>query len=136
MHYRAIGIDWAKSPELNIDDWLDKQSDAFKSELASAITGYHPRTKDHDRFQLIIQTEEMKKAAWDYGHVRLISPCGARPQLTSVPSQWKQIIMDATFGFTSSKILVFIIMAIDDEGHGVPLTFMLYVVSSQARDFF
>ncbi|KAK4698364.1 hypothetical protein P7C70_g7914, partial [Phenoliferia sp. Uapishka_3] len=107
QHYRSIGIDWSKIPEFNIDAWLDKQSDSFKSELSAAITGYHPRTEEHDRFQLIIQTDDMKTSAWKHGHQ-------------------KQIIMDGTFGVCSSKILVFITMAIDHEGHGVPLAFMLF----------
>ncbi|KAK4694221.1 hypothetical protein P7C70_g8773, partial [Phenoliferia sp. Uapishka_3] len=108
QHYRAIGINWSKIPELNIDEWLDEQSDAFKSELSVAVTGYRARTDEHDRFQLTIQTEEMKASAWKFGHQR-------------------QIIMDGTFGVCSSKLLVFITMAIDDEGHGVPLAFMLCV---------
>ncbi|KAK4693807.1 hypothetical protein P7C70_g8861, partial [Phenoliferia sp. Uapishka_3] len=114
QHYRAIGIDWSKIPELNIDEWLDEQSDAFKSELSVAITGYQARTDEHDRFQLTIQTEEMKASAWKYGHQ-------------------KQIIMDGTFGVCSSKLLVFITMAIDDEGHGVPLAFMLFSPPPQNR---
>ncbi|KAK4703451.1 hypothetical protein P7C70_g2768, partial [Phenoliferia sp. Uapishka_3] len=114
QHYRASGISWNESPEFNIHSWLDQQSDAFKSELSSAIFGYRPRTDSHDRFQLLIQTEEMRDAAWKYGHRQ-------------------QIVMDGTFGFTSSKVLVFITLAMNDEGHGEPLAFMLFSPPPQNR---
>lgn len=37
-----------------------------------------------------------------------------------------QLILDGTFGVCSSRLLLFIAMAINEEGKGVPITFFLF----------
>ena len=49
----------------------------------------------------------MREAAWKYAHR-------------------SQIILNGTFGVCNRKMLLFIVMAIDDDGKGVPLAFLLF----------
>jgi hypothetical protein len=60
---------------------------------------------------MIIVTPEMKAAAWQFGH-------------------HKQVLMDLTFGFFSAQALLLILMALDDNGKGIPIAFILFT----ARD--
>ena len=50
----------------------------------------------------------MDAAAWKYAH-------------------GKQMILDGTFGICSPHLLLFITMAIDEEGKGVPLALFLFL---------
>ena len=63
-------------------------------------------TKD-EHFEVCISTEEMKEASWWYGHK-------------------SQVILDGTFGICDKKILLFILMGVDEKKKGVPLTFLLF----------
>lgn len=56
----------------------------------------------------------MKDAAWKYAHR-------------------SQIIVDGTFGISSSKLLLFIVMGIDEEKRGVPLAFLLFSARADAK---
>ncbi|KAF7971659.1 hypothetical protein HWV62_20624 [Athelia sp. TMB] len=49
----------------------------------------------------------MDEAAWRYAH-------------------GKQLILDGTFGVCSSRLLLFIAMAVDDDGKGLPIAFFLF----------
>ncbi|KAF4571298.1 hypothetical protein AB1N83_013800 [Pleurotus pulmonarius] len=60
-----------------------------------------------ERLKVCISTLEMDEAAWKYGH-------------------HAQIMLDGTFGVCSSRMLLFISLAVDEEGKGVPLAFFLF----------
>ena len=107
LHAQSKGVNIDIAPEQNIDDWLDPLSINYRPELASAIFHYQPRKSSEDRFVLCIATEEMKEATWKYCHR-------------------SQLILDGTFGVCSSRLLLFIAMAIDDESKGVPLALFLF----------
>jgi hypothetical protein len=49
----------------------------------------------------------MKEASWKYGHQQ-------------------QILVDGTFGVCDRRLLLFIVMGIDEQRHGVPLAFLLF----------
>jgi hypothetical protein len=49
----------------------------------------------------------MKEAAWKYGHE-------------------KQIILDGTFGICNSRILLFIVMAVNKNRKGIPIAFLMF----------
>jgi len=41
--------------------------------------------------------------------------------------------MDGTFGITSARVLLFILMAIDDHFHGVPIAYILFSAREEAK---
>ncbi|KAK6996239.1 hypothetical protein R3P38DRAFT_3222366 [Favolaschia claudopus] len=47
------------APEVNIDDWLDPQSDNFNPTLAHAVFHYSARTQKGERSEAAIATDEM-----------------------------------------------------------------------------
>ncbi|KAG9013841.1 hypothetical protein FRB90_005669, partial [Tulasnella sp. 427] len=66
------------------------------------------------RFTACIASEEMEEATWKYGHQ-------------------SQIILDGTFGLCDSPVLLFVVMGVDENGHGVPLCFMLFYAPTRNR---
>ncbi|PBK80706.1 hypothetical protein ARMGADRAFT_1039860 [Armillaria gallica] len=66
------------------------------------------------RFELVISTPQQKEATWKYGHQ-------------------KQVFMDLTFGFSSSRVLLAILLAVDDNKRGVPLGFLLFSARKDAK---
>lgn len=109
--YRAMarlrGIDSSKRPEVNIHQWLDPASPHYQPQLGEAIHHYAARTENNERFEAVIASREMEEATWQYAHQ-------------------SQMILDGTFGLCDSRLLLFIVMAIDSDGHGVPLAFLLF----------
>lgn len=106
-HNRQNGIDVTMPPERNLDNWLNPSNSNFKPELARAIFYYHARAESGDRLKVCISTKEMDDAAWKYGHN-------------------SQIILDGTFGVCSTRLLLFIVMGVDEKNHGVPLSLLLF----------
>ncbi|KAG8869638.1 hypothetical protein FRB97_000915 [Tulasnella sp. 331] len=109
--YRALahlkGIKTSQLPEVNIDRWLNPTSSAYQPLLHQAVLHYAPRTSKEGRFEACVVSKEMEEATWNYGHN-------------------SQIILDGTFGVCDSRLLLFIVMAVDDASHGVPLAFFLF----------
>ena len=75
--------------------------------LADTVFHYSARTAKNERFQVCIAMEDMREAAWKYGH-------------------GSQLIMDGTFGLCDKRILLFILMGLDEDRKGVPLAFLLF----------
>lgn len=98
----------------NVDAWLDPKSPDYNKTLAAAVFHYKARAEKHERFEACIATEEMKSAAWTYGH-------------------GSQLILDGTFGVCNDKLLLFILMAVDEDRKGVPLAFLLFSAPSGNR---
>ncbi|KAJ7147815.1 hypothetical protein C8R43DRAFT_1129369 [Mycena crocata] len=107
QYNRMKGVNVTDAPQVNVDDWLDPKSTKFNPALAHAIFHYSARAEKGDRFEACIATDEMNAAAWKYGHE-------------------SQIILDGTFGVCDSRVLLFIIMAIDENRKGVPVAFLLF----------
>jgi hypothetical protein len=93
--------------EYNVDAWLDRNSPQYKPELAQAIFHYRARKNASQRFQICIQTDDMKKATWRYSHQQ-------------------QLILDGTFGICDCRVLLFIALGVDEDRKGVPLAFFLF----------
>jgi len=108
------GIDVTQLPQYNIDDWLDKDSPRYKPEIAAAVFYYHARVERDERLRVCIQTEAMKKAAWEYAH-------------------GNQLILDGTFGVCDSRVLLFIALGTDKDRKGVPLAFFLFSAPTGSR---
>lgn len=111
---RRRGVNVKQDAHINIDEWLNQDSPLFDKTLASSVFHYKPRTNKEDRFELCISTKEMREASWAYAHK-------------------KQIILDGTFGISVSKVLLFIVMAVDEFGKGVPLALLLFSAPSDNR---
>ncbi|KAI0056510.1 hypothetical protein BV25DRAFT_1893981 [Artomyces pyxidatus] len=107
QYYRSQGIDITKAPERNIHNWLDPTSRHFKPAIHSAVFLYAPRTTATERFKLCICTKDMEDAAWSYVHD-------------------SQLMLDGTFGLSTSRILVWIAMGVDSGGKGVPVAIFLF----------
>jgi len=88
------GVDLSKPPEINIAQWLDPKIPEYKAELAQTIFYYKARHSASERFQVCIQTEEMKAAPWKYTHSG-------------------QLLLDGTFGLCNHHLLLFIGLGID-----------------------
>nr|VWO97430.1 Linoleate diol synthase [Ganoderma boninense] len=108
---RLRGIHTATAAHINVDDWLDPASPAYNPIFADAVFHYSPRASKHDRFEVCIATEEMRNAAWKYAHA-------------------SQLILDGTFGLCDRKLLLFILMGVDEKKRGVPLAFLLFSAPS------
>src|SRR6202453_1850236 len=52
--------------------------------------------------------------AWKYGHKH-------------------QMLMDGTFGTCTARVLTFILMAIDDNGKGIPVAFIIFTARKHAK---
>jgi hypothetical protein len=105
---RQHGIDVRKQPQYNIDDWLNPLSPKFNPDIKNAIFHYSARSEAGERFEACISTLEMSKAAFKYAHK-------------------SQLILDRTFGVCSSRLLLFIALAQDNDGKGVPIAFFLFL---------
>ncbi|RDX42278.1 hypothetical protein OH76DRAFT_1305791, partial [Lentinus brumalis] len=64
--------------------------------------------------EVCIANEAMQKAAWKYCHT-------------------SQLILDGTFGVCDCKMLLFIVMGVDERGHGVLVAFFLFSAPSGNR---
>jgi hypothetical protein len=101
------GVHTRVPPEYNIDLWLNPDSAQYKHELSEAIFYYQARSDQSKRFQVCIQTGDMKRAAWKYSHQQ-------------------QLILDGTFGICDHRLLLFIALGVDEDRKGVPLAFFLF----------
>ncbi|KAF9030850.1 hypothetical protein BDZ89DRAFT_1112078 [Hymenopellis radicata] len=108
---RLNGVKTSHKPHLNIHAWLDPESKEYNPVLADAMFHYSARAAADERFEACIATNDMKAMAWKYGHQ-------------------SQILLDGTFGLCDSKLLLFILMGIDEDGHGVPLAFLFFSAPS------
>ncbi|CAK5273591.1 unnamed protein product [Mycena citricolor] len=106
-HHRTKGVAVIEAPKMNINNWLDPDSENYDGQLAKSIFHYSARSALGDRFEVCIATQEMNEAAWQYGHK-------------------KQIILDGTFGICDKQLLLFIVMVVDHDKKGVPVAFMMF----------
>ncbi|KAI0258025.1 hypothetical protein BC834DRAFT_837033, partial [Gloeopeniophorella convolvens] len=107
LHHRTNGIDVKRPAELNVDNWLNKSSRSFQKDVFNAIFHYSPRTSASERFELFISTSEMEEAAWMHVHN-------------------SQLILDGTFGISSSRLLLWIAMGLDSDRRGLPVALFLF----------
>ncbi|EKM52561.1 uncharacterized protein PHACADRAFT_31058 [Phanerochaete carnosa HHB-10118-sp] len=101
------GVCTTTAAHVNIDEWLSPDSPQYNRALANAVFHYRAQTTCEERLKVCIATSEMREAAWKYAHC-------------------SQIILDGTFGVCNRKMLLFIVMGIDEEGRGILLAFLLF----------
>ncbi|KAJ7873629.1 hypothetical protein B0H14DRAFT_3558330 [Mycena olivaceomarginata] len=107
QYNRMKGVSVTTAPEINVDNWLDPKSENFNPTLADAIFHYSPRANRGERFEVAIANADMNRAAWTYGHQ-------------------SQILLDGTFGVCDSRLLLFIVMTVDENKKGIPVAFLLF----------
>lgn len=114
-HLRLREIDVLRPVELNIDAWLAPNSDRRHSELSAAVFHYSGFEigKQDARLEVCLATPDMTDAAWKYGHN-------------------SQIVLDGTFGFCNSRMLLFVALAVGSDTHGIPIAFFLFSAPSGA----
>ncbi|KAK7018770.1 hypothetical protein VNI00_018232 [Paramarasmius palmivorus] len=111
---RLQGIKVTEPAHLNIHEWLDPTSSQYNQTLRDAIFYYQARQDKGDRFKACVATPEMRDATWKYAHK-------------------SQIILDGTFGICDRKVLLFILMGVDEDKKGVPLAFLFFSAPSSNR---
>lgn len=114
QYNRLHGVNVTEAAHVNIDEWMDKDSPRYDPTIASAIFHYSARAEKGDRFEICIATKEMKDAAWRHG-------------------DRSQILMDGTFGVSTKKMLLFILMGLDEKRRGEPMAMFLFSAPSGNR---
>ncbi|KAI8974268.1 hypothetical protein BD414DRAFT_517646 [Trametes punicea] len=93
---RLRGVNITVEPHINVDEWLNPSSPAYKKAFADSVFHYSARAAKDERFEVCVATKEMREAAWRYSH-------------------GSQLILDGTFGLCDRKLLLFIIMGVDER---------------------
>jgi hypothetical protein len=105
------GIKVTEHTHVNIHEWLDMQSPQYNCTFTDAVFHYSAWAKRDEHFEACVAIREMVEASWTYG-------------------RQSQIILDGTFGVCDRKILLFILMAIEEKQKGVPLAFLFFLAPS------
>ncbi|KAF7293640.1 hypothetical protein MIND_01143400 [Mycena indigotica] len=111
IFHRANGVQIDTRAEINIHNWLDPSSPDYKRDFAAVIFHYSARKSKAERFEIAISTPEMDVLSWKYAHQN-------------------QFIVDGTFGFSNSRLLLFIAMALDEDRKGVPIALFIFSAPS------
>ncbi|KAJ7610601.1 hypothetical protein DFH06DRAFT_1016591 [Mycena polygramma] len=104
---RMNGVKVTEKPQINVDEWLDPMSPQYNPTIAEAVFHYSARASKGERFEACVATDEMNAAAWKYGYEN-------------------QIILDGTFGICDSRLLLFIVMVVDENRKGIPVAFLMF----------
>ncbi|KAJ3884390.1 hypothetical protein GG344DRAFT_35471, partial [Lentinula edodes] len=107
LNRQTLNVDVTELPEYNIDNWLDPNLRDYNLTLANVVFYYSTQANADEQFKICISTKEMDEASRMYAH-------------------HSQLILDGTFGVCSSRLLLFIAMAIDEDRKGVPIAFFLF----------
>ncbi|KAJ3907755.1 hypothetical protein F5879DRAFT_986170 [Lentinula edodes] len=111
---KELGYDPRLQPQYNVDDWLNAESRSFRPEIADAVFHYSARAEAGDRFEICISTSEMDECAQKYAH-------------------HSQLVLDGTFGVCSSRLLLFIALAVDEDNKGIPIALFLFSAETGAK---
>ncbi|RKO94310.1 hypothetical protein BDK51DRAFT_42159 [Blyttiomyces helicus] len=93
--------------EQNIHKFQTPLLDDKNDDLREAVFHYQPNTSKSDIFELGISSPAMLAAAWQYAHGEVI-------------------LMDGTFSVYLHKILLFVMLVIGENNHGVPVALFLF----------
>ncbi|OJT03174.1 hypothetical protein TRAPUB_6250, partial [Trametes pubescens] len=108
---RLRGVNMTTPAYINIHEWLDIKSPVYNKAFASAVFHYSAWAAENEHFEVCVATKDMKAAAWKYSHE-------------------SQLLLDGTFGLCDSKVLLFILMGVDEKQRGVPLAFLMFSAPS------
>jgi hypothetical protein len=102
-----LGINVRRPPHINMARWTNRQSPHYRAQIDINVPYFRSHAVDEERFQAVVITEQMRDAAWRYGH-------------------GSQMILDGTFGVSTESILCFILMVVDEDYRGIPVGFLLF----------
>ncbi|KAJ7622177.1 hypothetical protein FB45DRAFT_753561 [Roridomyces roridus] len=96
-------------PEQNIDLWFRRDNPAPPDpRLSAACLSYSPHIKGQtERLCLIFSTPEQQALAWRFGHKQ-------------------HMLMDLTFGFCNGRLLLAVLMALDEHKRGIPVSLIVF----------
>ncbi len=107
--------DWGLITRKTVEESLQIMfGDGGDEALKEATVYYKRRETDADRLELVLCTKEQKEMAWTYGPEKLL-------------------LLDGTFGVSKHRILLFIFMIIDSDGHGIPVAWIIFSPKSGAK---
>lgn len=117
--YRTLkqesGIYQKSEAHENLNSWFGPSGSHPNPLLAASCLYYQAEDADADkRFVCIISTPQQQEAAWRFGHKR-------------------QVLMDLTFGFSSARVLLAILMVIDDQSKGIPISMIMFSAKKEAK---
>jgi hypothetical protein len=118
--YRSLNKELGILPRSQAQDNLDKWFRAANFSppdaiLTASCMHYVPEVSEsNQRFMLILSTPLQRQLAWKYGHK-------------------KQVLMDLTFGFSSARALLVILMVIDDTNKGLPIAQIIFTAKKEAK---
>ncbi|KAJ3533425.1 hypothetical protein NM688_g7283 [Phlebia brevispora] len=108
LHYKAsFGINLSITAERNVHNWVDDNPAVAKPHIRRAVFHYTPRGDNGQHFKICIATPEMKEAAWKYCHRR-------------------QVVIDGTFSLSTSRLLVWVALGVDEANRGMPVAIFLF----------
>ncbi|KAJ6631091.1 hypothetical protein B0H10DRAFT_1938641 [Mycena sp. CBHHK59/15] len=88
-----------EKPQIKIDEWLDPASPQYNTTISEAIFHDSAWASEGEHFEACVATEEMRETG-KYGHK-------------------SQIILDRTFGVCDSRLLLFILMVVNENKMGI-----------------
>jgi len=105
------GIDIRNSVEKNIHQIFETTNDEV---IKVSTIFYKPKQSNQDRLMLVLATPEQREIAWKYGHNGIIH-------------------FDGTFGFSNKKVLLFVLLVINEDNKGIPIGYLLFSAASGAQ---
>ena len=75
---------------------------------------YKPRKGLNDQFILVLATKEQRELAWKFGHNKILH-------------------LDKTFGISNKKILLFVLLVLDEQNKGIPIGYLLFLAAGGAQ---
>ena len=109
-----LTINTRKTVQSNLEMILKEGRDAGTADIKAATLHYKPRRLEEDRLELILSTSDQRQAAWKHGHQRWIH-------------------LDGTFGASKHKVLLFILLVVDDNNKGIPVSYFLFTPPSSNK---
>ncbi|KAF9017502.1 hypothetical protein BDZ89DRAFT_961037 [Hymenopellis radicata] len=114
-----IGVPQRSKPEENLYAWFGPTPTPPTPEFTKSCLHYQPHISASEnapeqRFELVLATPQMQKAAWTYGHKKLVH-------------------MDLTFGVCSARTLLAILMTSNPRGKGIPIAFIMFTARKSAK---
>ncbi|KAF7307997.1 hypothetical protein MKEN_01161400 [Mycena kentingensis (nom. inval.)] len=103
-------------PEHNLDLWFRSVNPQPPDpRLSLACLSYKPHIAGKtERLSMIFSTPEQQALAWRYGHKR-------------------HMLVDLTFGFCSGRLLLLVLMALDDNGRGIPVSLIIFSAKQHTK---
>ncbi|KAJ9097952.1 hypothetical protein QFC20_006082 [Naganishia adeliensis] len=103
----GVGLDPRQQAHVVMHRWMTPGNPGYNEQIALNVPHFESLAVGQERFEAVIITEQMREAAWRFGHRQ-------------------QMILDGTFGVSQERLLCFILMVVDQNYRGVPVGFILF----------